>query len=63
MINGGNNSDRSDSAEQLDYWLRRAEQESIAAIRTTNEVAAQRHGAMALAYSALAKSLLDSPAS
>ncbi len=45
-------------SEQLDYWLRRAEQESIAAIRATNAVASQRHDAMAQAYSALARSLL-----
>lgn len=45
-------------AEQLDYWLRRAEQESIAAIRATGE-AAERHDAMAQAYSALARHLLD----
>lgn len=45
-------------AEQLDYWLRRAEQESIAAIRATGE-ASMRHDAMARAYSALAVHLLD----
>lgn len=45
-------------AEQLDYWLRRAEQESIAAIRATGE-ASVRHDAMARAYSALARHLLD----
>lgn len=61
MINGGNHSQRSERSEQLDYWLRRAEQESIAAIRSTNNIASERHDAMALAYSALAKSLLDSP--
>lgn len=46
--------------EQLDYWLRRAEQESIAAIRSTNTVASQRHDAMAQAYSALARTMLGS---
>ena len=46
-------------AEQLDYWLRRAEQESIAAIRSTNSTASQRHDAMAQAYSALARTMLD----
>jgi hypothetical protein len=47
-------------SEQLDYWLRRAEQESIAAIRSTNTIAAQRHDVMAQAYSAMAMNLLDS---
>ena len=53
-------SDRTDfeRTEQLDYWLRRAEQESIAAIRSTNSVASQRHDAMAQAYSALARTML-----
>ncbi len=45
-------------SEQLDYWLRRAEQESIAAIRSTNRIASQRHDSMALAYSALAVTML-----
>jgi hypothetical protein len=49
----------SEQSEQLDYWLRRAEQESIAAIRSTNAVAAQRHDAMAQAYAARARSLLS----
>ena len=47
-----------DRSEQLDYWLRRAEQESIAAIRSTDHIAAQRHDSMAQAYSALAMSIL-----
>jgi hypothetical protein len=47
-----------DRSEQLDYWLRRAEQESIAAIRSTDSVAAQRHDVMAQTYSALARRLL-----
>ena len=53
-------SDRNDfeRSEQLDYWLRRAEQESIAAIRSTNSTASQRHDAMAQAYSALARTIL-----
>ena len=53
-------SDRGDSerSEQLDYWLRRAEQESIAAIRSTDRTASQRHDAMAQAYSALAQTIL-----
>lgn len=62
MIDAGNNSYRSERSEQLDYWLRRAEQESIAAIRSTNLVVAQRHDAMAQAYSAMARTLLDSRA-
>ncbi len=45
-------------SEQLEYWLRRAEQESIAAIRSADSVVAQRHDAMAQAYSALATSIL-----
>jgi hypothetical protein len=45
-------------SEQLDYWLRRAEQESIAAIRSSDGTAAERHDAMAQAYSALATSIL-----
>lgn len=49
---------RIERSEQLDYWLRRAEQESIAAIRATGE-ASKRHDAMAQAYSALARHLLD----
>lgn len=50
---------RTDPSDQLDYWLRRAEQESIAAIRATNPVAAERHDAMAHTYSALALMMLD----
>ena len=50
---------RYDPADQLDYWLRRAEQESIAAIRATNSVAAERHDAMAHTYSTLALMMLD----
>jgi hypothetical protein len=46
-------------SEELDYWLRRAEQESIAAIRSPSTAAAERHDAMAQAYSALARNLLD----
>lgn len=44
--------------EQLDYLLRRAEQESIAAIRTVDARAAEPHAQMAFAYSARALSLL-----
>jgi len=50
---------QAERSEQLDYWLRRAEQESIAAIRSPHAVAAERHIAMAEAYSALARSLLN----
>lgn len=46
-------------SQQIDYWLRRAEQESIAAIRSTSAIAAQRHDTMAQAYSARARSLLS----
>ena len=50
---------RYDSSDQLDYWLRRAEQESIAAIRAASPAAAERHDAMAHTYSALALMMLD----
>ncbi|MEO7602172.1 MAG: hypothetical protein ABIS39_02755 [Sphingomicrobium sp.] len=53
------NPHRVERTEQLDYWLRRAEQESIAAIRSPNTQASERHDAMAHAYSALARHLLD----
>ena len=56
------NRDDFERTEQLDYWLRRAEQESIAAIRSTNSIVSERHDAMAQAYSAMAKTLLDSRA-
>lgn len=52
-------SPQAERSEQLDYWLRRAEQESIAAIRSPHAVAAERHNAMAQAYSALARGLLN----
>ncbi|MEO6198602.1 MAG: hypothetical protein ABIO68_01505 [Sphingomicrobium sp.] len=45
-------------ADKLDYLLRRAEQESIAAIRSINPQASQRHDAMAHAYSAEAVTML-----
>ena len=54
-----NNPHHVDRTEQLDYWLRRAEQESIAAIRSPHTEAAERHNAMAHSYSALARQLLD----
>ncbi|MGH6658105.1 MAG: hypothetical protein ACREBK_06615 [Sphingomicrobium sp.] len=48
----------SSGPEQLDYVLRRAEQESIAAIRSPDPRAARQHEAMSFAYSARALSLL-----
>ena len=47
-----------DPADRLDYLLRRAEQESIAAIRQVNPEAAERHDIMAHAYSAEALTML-----
>ena len=44
--------------EQIDYLLRRAEQESIAAIRSVDPRAAEPHAHMAGIYSAQARSLL-----
>jgi hypothetical protein len=44
--------------ERLDYLLRRAEQETIAAIRSANPRAAASHERMAAAYSAQATSML-----
>ena len=58
MVDDRSDRDDFDRSEQLDYWLRRAEQESIAAIRSTNSTASQRHDAMAQAYSALARTIL-----
>lgn len=46
-------------SEQLDYWLRRAEQESIAAIRSASPGAAASHSFMARAYSLQASTLLN----
>lgn len=48
-----------DRSEQLAYWLRRAEQESIAAIRSATPQASSSHARMAQAYSAMATSLLS----
>lgn len=45
--------------EQLDYLLRRAEQESIAAIRTIDPRAAEPHAQMACAFTERALTLLD----
>lgn len=47
----------SSGREQLDYVLRRAEQESIAAIRSFDPRAARQHEAMAFAYSVRAQTL------
>jgi hypothetical protein len=58
MVDDRSDRDDFDRSEQLDYWLRRAEQESIAAIRSTNSIASQRHDAMAQAYSAMARTIL-----
>jgi len=44
--------------EQLDYLLRRAEQESIAAVRSVDPRAAEPHQHMASLYSAQALALL-----
>jgi hypothetical protein len=49
---------REDPADRLDYLLRRAEQESIAAIRSINPEAAERHDIMAHAYSEQALTML-----
>lgn len=46
--------------EEIGFLLRRAEEESIAAIRSPHPEASARHGAMAHAYSALAITMLDS---
>jgi hypothetical protein len=45
--------------EQLEYLLRRAEQESIAAVRSVDPRAAQPHEDMASAYSAQVVELLE----
>ncbi len=44
--------------EQLDYLLRRAEQESIAAIRTVDARAAEPYAQMACAYTTRAVTML-----
>ncbi len=49
---------RYDDPAELDFLLRRAEQETIAAIRSINPQAAERHDAMAYAYSAMAVTML-----
>jgi hypothetical protein len=45
-------------ADELGYLLRRAEQESIEAIRSTNSTASKRHAEMASLYSDRAQALL-----
>lgn len=50
-----------DRSEQIEYWLRRAEQEAIAAIRAPDTAASESHNAMAEAYSAMATNLMDDP--
>jgi hypothetical protein len=45
---------------ELEFLLRRAEQESIAAIRSPSPEASDRHDEMAQAYSALAVTILGS---
>jgi hypothetical protein len=46
--------------EELEFLLLRAEQEAIAAIRSPSPQASARHDEMALAYSALAVTILGS---
>lgn len=50
--------DNAPTPEELDYLLRRAEQESIAAVRSVDPRAAKPHEHMACAYSAQALALL-----
>ncbi|MEO7865360.1 MAG: hypothetical protein ABIR63_05765 [Sphingomicrobium sp.] len=45
-------------SDELGFLLRRAEQESVAAIRSINSQASERHDAMAYAYSARAVTML-----
>ena len=56
---GFRNSHDYDATEELDFLLRRAEQELIAAIRSINAEVAERHDAMAHAYSAMAIMMID----
>lgn len=49
--------DQSGRSEHLHYWLRRAEQEAIAAIRSASPEASSSHARMAEAYSARAIAL------
>ena len=50
--------DDTPAPEQLDYLLRRAEEESIAAIRSVDPRASAPHAQMSSAYSAQAMALL-----
>ena len=50
--------ERQPTTEQLDYLLRRAEQETIAAMRTVDARASAPHEQMASAYGAQALELL-----
>lgn len=50
-----------DRSQNLDYVLRRAEEETIAAIRSGDPRASAIHCAMARAYSAQANALLIDP--
>lgn len=51
------------TAQDLDYLLRRAQEEAIAEIRATNVDVAGRHGAMARAYASQALEILNADAS
>jgi len=53
------NPHRTARSEQLTYWLRRAEQEAVAAIRSASPQASASHERMSEAYSAMASSLLS----
>ena len=46
--------------DELEFLLRRAEQEAIAAIRSPSPQASERHDAMAHAYSVLAVTIMGS---
>ena len=59
MFAPDHSNDHEDRSDQLDYWLRRAEQESIAAIRSASPQASSSHARMARAYSVIATSLLS----
>ncbi|MEO7239996.1 MAG: hypothetical protein ABIW16_01215 [Sphingomicrobium sp.] len=48
-------------ADEISFLLRRAEQESIEAIRALHPTAAERHAEMASHYSRRARTLLGEP--
>ncbi|MEO6256657.1 MAG: hypothetical protein ABIO69_07600 [Sphingomicrobium sp.] len=48
-------------ADEISFLLRRAEQESIEAIRSIHPVASNRHQQMAVSYSERARALLVEP--